>query len=110
VELGRQIYEDPLLAPDNRELAFDMLRHFARHLSMLSRGCALLWGIIFVLASVIQYAAGVTEQVPSIMIVVGLILIAVWGGLFYIEDRNRKQLKKREEEAMDFARRDPAAV
>jgi hypothetical protein len=110
VQLGGQIYEDPLLAPDNQELAFDMLRHFARHRSILGRGRILVWGIIFVLVSVIQHAAGVTEQVPSIMIVVGLVLVAVWGGRFYVEDMNRKQLKKREEEAMDFARRDPAAV
>jgi uncharacterized membrane protein len=113
VELGQQIHGDPLLAPNNRELAFDMLRHFARYRSTLGRRCALVSGLVLVLASVILYAAGVTEEVPSIMIVVGLALIALWGGCFYAEAKHRKQLRKREAAAMEFARRaplDPAII
>jgi hypothetical protein len=112
VDIGNKVYVDAGVTTDNKELAYDMLRYFGMYESNFARGCALWWGIIFMLASVIQYAAGVTEEVPSIMIVVGIALVAVWALCFWKVSKQAKALKERETKAIQTAQHapiDPAA-
>jgi protein-S-isoprenylcysteine O-methyltransferase Ste14 len=112
VDIGNKVHLDAAVTTDNKELAYDMLRYFGTYESSFARGCALWWGIVLTLVSGILYAVEVTHELPSIMIAVGIGLIAVWALCFWNAWRHAKALKERERKAIQAAQHaaiDPAA-
>jgi protein-S-isoprenylcysteine O-methyltransferase Ste14 len=96
------IEADASLVSDHRDLALDMVRHFERLGSTVARSGTLWCGILLTLASVIQFAAGVTPAVPGAMIAFGIALLAIWAFLRYRAWSSAQNLRDREKRAIEI--------
>jgi hypothetical protein len=102
---------DMTLTPDNRQLACDMLVHFAKYSNTTCRGCGLGWGIYFIICAImLSILLGVVGAVvpavvvASVYLLIGLSFILCWLVIYCNELSSESKLREREEAALARAR------
>jgi hypothetical protein len=99
-EIAQRIQFDQTLTHTNRDLACDMVTHFAKFANTTCRGCALGWAIFFIINAIWEFA--VLDAVYGVIfLLIGLGLLSCWLGSCGRESVSEKQLRAREQEALE---------
>jgi hypothetical protein len=102
-DIARHIDTDQTLTPSNRELACDMVLHLARYSRTSCRNCALGWGILFTVNGIWDLAL-MDGASGGGLLGFGMLLLMWWGLRFGMERCSEKELREREEEALNQMR------